>query len=468
MKINMRRLVLSSLGFLFALALFAQDNIDEGKNLFRTNCATCHNKNMKDKLIGPALGGVEERWPNTEDLHAWIRNSQKLIVDGNPRAVELWKEYSPTVMQPFENLTDAQIANILAYVNDVFTAAPAAAQTTATGQEGVPVESNSKNYVYYILLIALVFLAFMMSRVILNTRGIVNAEASGEVPVKPSFWSMFTNRTVIGFAIFALIVLGSYTTVKNGVALGRQQNYAPDQPIKFSHVTHAGLNKIDCQYCHDGARRSKHSIIPATNTCMNCHRAIKNGSTYGTAELTKIFVAAGFDPNTDKYIDDYESLTNDEIAAIYKKWIGNQYMETAEVASLDADGTRTVEEQWANIEESLTSDTKPNLQGPIEWVRIHALPDHVFFSHQQHVTVGKLECQQCHGKVEEMPVVRQYSTLSMGWCVNCHRQTEVSSFGDNNYYLDSYKKYHDELEAGKRTGVTVEDIGGTECQKCHY
>ena len=103
----MRRLVLSSLGFLFALALFAQDNIDEGKNLFRTNCATCHNKNMKDKLIGPALGGVEERWPNTEDLHAWIRNSQKLIVDGNPRAVELWKEYSPTVMQPFENLTDA-------------------------------------------------------------------------------------------------------------------------------------------------------------------------------------------------------------------------------------------------------------------------------------------------------------------------------------------------------------------------
>ncbi|MCB0658327.1 MAG: cytochrome c3 family protein, partial [Saprospiraceae bacterium] len=324
------------------------------------------------------------------------------------------------------------------------------------------------NFIYIILLVALAFLALMLGRVIINTRGILEAEASGQMPVKPSFWSMFTSRGVVGFAIFALIVLGSYTTVKNGVALGRQQNYAPEQPINFSHATHAGVNLIDCQYCHDGARRSKHSIIPATNTCMNCHKAIKYGSTYGTAELTKIFVAAGFNPNTDTYIDQYETLSEDDIAAIYKKWIGDQYMSQAGTASLDMEGTRTVEDQWNNIVESLTSETKEKLQGPIEWIRIHNLPDHVYFSHAQHVTVGKLECQQCHGKVEEMETVRQYSTLSMGWCVNCHRQTEVSSFGDNNYYLESYKKYHDEMEAGTRNGVTVQDIGGLECQKCHY
>ena len=463
----MRRLVLSSLGFFFALALFAQDNIEEGKNLFRTNCAACHNKNMKDKLIGPALGGVKDRWDSEESLYAWIRNSQKSIAEGNPRAQELWKEYSPTVMQPFENLTDAQIGNILAYVNDVFTGASAAAQSGGA-QQAVPVETKSDNFIYIILLVALAFLALMLGRVIINTRGILEAEASGQMPVKPTFWSMLTGRGQVGFAIFALIVLGSYTTVKNGVALGRQQNYAPEQPIKFSHATHAGVNLIDCQYCHDGARRSKHSIIPATNTCMNCHKAIKYGSTYGTAELTKIFVAAGFNPNTDTYIDQYETLSEDDIAAIYKKWIGDQYMSQAGTASLDMEGTRTVEDQWNNIVESLTSETKEKLQGPIEWIRIHNLPDHVYFSHAQHVTVGKLECQQCHGKVEEMETVRQYSTLSMGWCVNCHRQTEVSSFGDNNYYLESYKKYHDEMEAGTRNGVTVQDIGGLECQKCHY
>ena len=105
---------------------------------------------------------------------------------------------------------------------------------------------------------------------------------------------------------------------------------------------------------------------------------------------------------------------------------------------------------------------------PIVWNKVHNLPDHVYFNHSQHVTVGKLECQQCHGKIEEMGVVRQYAPLSMGWCINCHRQTEISDFNTNDYYLKSYKKYHDALAKGEKDKVTVEDIGGLECQKCHY
>jgi hypothetical protein len=133
---------------------------------------------------------------------------------------------------------------------------------------------------------------------------------------------------------------------------------------------------------------------------------------------------------------------------------------------MDRAGEELIEEQWQGIKSSLTNENKKQIQGPIEWVRIHNLPDHVYFNHAQHVSVGEVECQQCHGKVEEMEVVGQYAPLSMGWCINCHRETEVK-FADNEYYA-SYAKYHEELARGDRDKVTVEDIGGLECQKCHY
>ncbi len=103
---------------------------------------------------------------------------------------------------------------------------------------------------------------------------------------------------------------------------------------------------------------------------------------------------------------------------------------------------------------------------PIVWNRVYALPDHVFFSHAQHVNAGKVECATCHGKVEEMSILRQFNDLSMGWCVNCHRETEVQ-FIDNLFY-EKYEKLQEEMKAGNRKMVSVEDIGGTECMKCHY
>jgi len=269
------------------------------------------------------------------------------------------------------------------------------------------------------------------------------------------------SKSVIGFVIFAFVIIGGYKTVNNAIDLGRQQGYAPEQPIKFSHATHAGMQKIDCQYCHDGARRSKHSVIPAANTCMNCHKAVKKGSKYGTAEISKIYASTGYNPNTDKY-DLTEEGTEEEI----KKWIASNYIKANKLEKIDEEGTRVVAEQWKGIVESLTNDQKKTVQGPIEWIRIHNLPDHVYFNHAQHVTVGKVVCQNCHGKVEAMEVVQQYAPLSMGWCINCHRETEVK-FADNEYY-DSYELYHEQLRDGTREKVTVEDIGGLECQKCHY
>ncbi len=459
---------------IFSLSVIAQDQaaIESGKTLFKNNCASCHNKDMKSKLTGPALGGVEERWAEypQEDLYSWIRNSQSMISQGHPKATALWNEWKPTVMNSFPTLSDDDVANILAYIKCTYEGnCPGQVQVAA--DQGVPGQSKgeqeSNSLVYVFLLAILALLAIILARIISNLNYMAVMREKGEAPERKTLVEILTSKGVISFAIFAAVVIGGFITVNNAINLGRQQGYEPDQPIKFSHVTHAGVHKIDCNYCHDGARRSKHSVIPAANTCMNCHKAIKVGSQYGTGELTKIYASVGYDPNTDKYIEDYESMSEEDIKRIYTKWIADTYI--TDKGSLDSEGEELIENQWNGIVSSLTNeeagDTK--IQGPIEWVRIHNMPDHVYFNHAQHVSVGKVECQTCHGKVEEMEVVKQYSPLSMGWCINCHRQTEVK-FADNKYYDNYYEMYHEQIKNNKRDKVTVEDIGGTECQKCHY
>lgn len=452
------------------VSAIAQPSPDAGKTIFRNQCASCHNRNMTSDMTGPALGGVSERWAAypESDLYAWVRNSSALVAAGHPRAVEVYNQYNKIAMQAFPNLTDDDIASLLLYIEGTYNgtygvpvAGPAVATNQPAGGAGGIFAGNS---FYYIIFGFLIILALVLTRVLNKLKYLTDIQEGIETEGPRSLWSTLTSKGIVGIVIFALIVLGGYFTVNNAIGLNRMQEYQPDQPIKFSHTTHAGLNKIDCQYCHDGARRSKHSVIPATNTCMNCHKAIKVGSQYGTAELTKIYASIGYDPSKDVYIENYDELGEDDLKKVYTAWIANQYV--LDNGKLDRKGERMMEEQWEGIKSSLTSDTKPQIQGPIEWVRIHNLPDHVYFNHAQHVTVGKIACQQCHGKVEEMDVVKQYAPLSMGWCINCHRETEVK-FTDNPYYT-SYAKYHEEIQSGTRSKVTVEEIGGLECQKCHY
>lgn len=450
----------------FSTGSFGQGgDVDLGQKLFRTNCGQCHNRDMKSDLTGPALGPSLAAWAEypAEDLRAWVRNSQELISEGHPLAMEIWNAWKPSVMPPNPNLTDSDIDAIMAYVEAVYTGtlgggAEASAEVSqVTGDEGL-----NRYWVVGGLGVALILLIFILWN-ILGRLNEVSALQEGKEYAAPTLRDLFTGRTAIGIYVLLFIILGGYFTVNRAVDLNRQQGYQPEQPIKFSHVTHAGINKIDCQYCHDGAHRSKQSLIPATNTCMNCHAAIKTGGQYGTAEITKIYASIGFDPNTNVYIEDYENLSQEEVKAVFTKWIGDQY--ELENDKMDAKGEQLVEDQWNHIVESLTTESKPMVQGPIPWVRIHNLPEHVYYNHQQHVIAGRQACQTCHGPVEEMEVVEQYSTLSMGWCINCHRATNVDF---NNKYYDIYTHYHDEIVRGERSSVTVEDIGGTECQKCHY
>ncbi|MFT6335575.1 MAG: cytochrome c2 [Halioglobus sp.] len=451
---------------MFSFNLQAQVSADAGKIVFKNYCASCHNKNMVSAMTGPALAGVEDNWDTTENLYAWIRNSQAMIFEvGHPRAIELWNEYKPSAMTAFPNLTDDEIASTLLYINAVADGTFNIPVGGAVQALDTAVEESSNGWLYALLLLILVLLAALLTRII-NNLDVLAAVKEGKEIQQRTLMQSLTSKGVVGFLIFGLVVLAGYTTVTNATNLGRQQGYQPDQPIKFSHETHAGINKIDCQYCHDGARRSKHSVIPAANTCMNCHKAIKVGSEYGTAELTKIYASIGYNPTTDKYMENYEDLSTEESKEIYTKWIEDQYLAVTELAELDAEGKDVVRTQWDGIVSSLTNEQKEKVQGPIEWIRIHNLPDHVYFNHAQHVTVGGVECQDCHGAIEEMEVVKQHSPLSMGWCINCHRKTEVK-FKENEYY-ESYSQYHEDLQSGAKDKVTVADIGGLECQKCHY
>ena len=123
-------------------------------------------------------------------------------------------------------------------------------------------------------------------------------------------------------------------------------------------------------------------------------------------------------------------------------------------------GTRSGMFEIAKITDSYENNK------PLEWIRVHNVPDHVFFSHAQHVGAGGTDCSECHGDVAKMTRVRQVSDLSMGWCINCHRTKKVN-FRDNNFYMQ-YRELSDKLRKGETDSITVERTGGTECMKCHY
>ena len=199
--------------------------------------------------------------------------------------------------------------------------------------------------------------------------------------------------------LFFTSIFITCTLVVTAIAIGRSSDYAPDQPVKFSHKVHVGQNGTDCIYCHSSAPYSKSAGIPPVSVCMNCHLLVRNGTRSGAMEIAKVLSA---------------------------------------------------------FEE----------KKPIEWIKVYNLPDHVFFSHAQHVSAGGISCQKCHGNVEEMHVIKQVADLSMGWCISCHRNTKVNFKG--NLFYSEYKDLMEKIKKGDIDSVTVDMLGGIECMKCHY
>jgi mono/diheme cytochrome c family protein len=392
----------------------------KGKELFNANCAACHK--LDAKATGPALRGVAGKYEMSW-IYKWVHNSSELIKSGDAAAVKVFEENNKVVMTAFPQLSEGDIDNIIAYTSTPKEEAPAAAGATpAPGTEAAATSDSglSNNIILGALALVMAMLVIMLVLVNNVLRKVAKANNIEVAPKQPriSIWKAFVkNQFLILVTVIFLLLSGAYLVYGFLMQVGVDQEYAPIQPIHYSHRIHAGDNEINCKYCHSAARVSKNAGIPSLNICMNCHKNISEvAETTATSEYSKAFY-------------------DEQIQKLYTA-VG-----------------------WDKTTQSYTGKTQP-----VKWVRIHNLPDFVYFNHSQHVTVAGVECQTCHGPVQEYEIQKQFAPLTMGWCIDCHRKTDVKMEG-NEYYT----KIHEQLS--KKYGVdklTAAQMGGLECGKCHY
>ena len=398
------------------------DLIAEGEKLFKANCAACHSVGT-NKVVGPGLQGISDK-RSEEWLLKWIANSGELIASGDADAVAIFEEYNKVPMPP-QPVTPEQIKSILAYIKNPPVKENAVADNATT--EEVKEESSVNKYIFIGLAVVLLILVVLLNKARVSVAKLAASEKGEEFKGPVSLidalkYTVSNNKGLVAAFVIVVFFVSLLKLMDGALAIGVHQDYMPEQPIKFSHKIHAGDDKIDCNYCHSSARHSKTSGIPSLNVCMNCHKYIDgshgktftyNGEEYSMEdEIKKVYAALDYDPATQTYGDN---------------------------------------------------------PTPVKWIKVHNLPDHVFFSHAQHVTAGKQKCQTCHGPVEEMEVLKQQEPLTMGWCINCHRETKVSTEG-NGYYEDMHSRMPDDYKHQVMADdkITVDEIGGLECAKCHY
>ena len=423
-------------------SIYAQDlkgDAKKGEALFKTNCSACHA--LDKQLVGPALGGVVDRLKTEQNLgvdwfQKWIRDNKALRASGDKYANEVFEKFKKVEMTQFPSLSDQDVADILEYTTNPPKVEPAA-EDAANSPEAQKAAQEEKNQ-SIIILVSLVSIAGLLLWILFRLSQLVKLQRkSGEISDLDatrihSLGEFYNKYQTLGKTVMGLLAVLALYGIWNWLMwVGVYKGYQPEQPIYFSHKIHAGENKIDCQLCHSSAKYGKVSEIPSVNVCMNCHKGIaeykgkyieegKDRAFY-TAEIKKIYEAAGWDEGSQSY----------------------------------------------------TGKIKP-----IEWVRIHNMPDFVYFNHSQHVVAGEqtimkakkvdVVCKACHGQVQEMDKVQMANNFTMGWCIECHRTTEVDM--TNGYNKEYYQKLHDKLKKqyGGETKMTVDAIGGLECGKCHY
>ncbi len=393
----------------------------DGEKLFKGNCSSCHK--VDQNMTGPALKGVEERWAGKKELlYKWIKNPAAVKDMGDPYVNKMLAEWEPRAgLMTAQSVTDEDIDAILDYVRNW---APAVVKGP-DGPDPVPVDGGLSTTWLLIILFILLILVFSLWGV-RSSIGKISAAMRASEGLEPEpefsygqraklwFWENKIFASVVSILIVVYLSVAGYEAL---MGVGVYTGYTPKQPIKFNHSLHAGENAVACVYCHHSALKSKHAGIPSANICMNCHKGINQGrNDEGTAEIQKIYAAVGWDEENQRYT---------------------------------------------------------GVENPIQWVKVHNLPDHAYFNHAQHYVVGKIECQECHGQIQEdYTVAGQHSPLTMGWCIDCHNQTAVN-MTDNGYYDEVHKRLvdhnKDELKKYLEDGsITVRELGGWECAKCHY
>jgi len=403
-------------GLSHTIKIYAQN----GEQLFKQNCASCHS--IFKAVVGPPLANFEEHgpWADRNKLYEWIANPPAFMAK-DQYSKGLQQEFG-TVMQAFgDQLSHKDIDAIVDYINQV--AANGPGKPTAKPVSEPTAENNW--VIFGIISLVMAFIAAILLHVNSNLKKLSDDK---EGIIRPEPVPVYRNKFYISVISFILFILVGYYVTKGAIGIGRQKSYEPRQPIYFSHKVHAGINQINCLYCHGNAWESRHAAIPSVNVCLNCHRAIQSYQ-----QGPRLFDPEGNEVNG----------TN-EIQKLYK---------------------------YARFDPANPSRWTPALAKPIEWIKIHNLPDHVYFNHSQHVRVGNVQCQTCHGPITQMDEVKQFAELSMGWCINCHRESKVNfDYNDTlgNKFYGIYEKLHRDFQNHKIDSIKVQDIGGVECQRCHY
>ena len=419
------------------------DVYSQGEALFKAKCASCHQPHKNG--TGPKLFEVRSKWIDEGamegSIYQWVSNWQTAAAtDPYAKTVADW---SPTAMQAFPELKKEDVDAILDWVDaQPDPATMVASSAVSVGGGEVVTEEDSNSWVWILLGIIFVTVIMAVSGVRRQLKHVTSEVDGDEVNEGLTYSDEFRtwawkNRKYVGLASLVLFISLCVSGILSLSTIGVVENYQPSQPIAFPHAIHTGTNGIDCKYCHNSVTKSKSAGLPTVNVCMNCHKQVNGRTPEQQEQISKIYNAAGWDPEGMSY----------------------------------------------------SGKTKE-----IVWNKVHVLPDHVYFNHSQHVVVGGIDCKQCHGDMTKMTetvkvqpvselnkvegnITLTKTTLTMGWCIECHGEKEISNGSidskNDGYYNEIHKRllnndkslYTNYLEDGK---VTVKELGGWECAKCHY
>lgn len=397
--------------FLFSgVEVFAQKDqvptdeaiIKNGESLFKDwGCNTCHA--VDRKVVGPALAGVYDR-RTLPWIYEFVRNSSKVIASGDAQAVAVYNEYNQLQM-PNHDLEDEQILAIMAYVKNT---------------EDNPVVVDQPDP---------------------NVGGEVVAQ-EGAIP------SQYVNIIIIGLIVVLLLIL-----LVLAIMIRFMQRYLKDK----KELSEDDLEIVEEKF--DLMAFIKSPTVIGIVTFLVIALAAKNV----IDGLYMVGVQQNYQPEQPIAFSHKIHAGDYEIDCQYCH-TGVEIAKSANIPSVNI---------CMNCHSMIKTDSKEIQKlyaaqesgKPIEWVRVHNLPDLAYFNHSQHVNVGQIECQTCHGEIQEMEVVKQFAPLTMGWCIDCHRNTELNTEG--NGYYDKLVEMHNKVN-GEKNKMKVEDIGGLECSKCHY
>ena len=382
--------------------------IQAGDALFKANCTQCHAIN--EQVVGPALGGISKRRPITWII-PWIKNSSKLIASGDEYAIAINNKFQKQQMPSF-GLSDKEITSIVAYITSQEGQPAAAVAGGVTAQNagapdgaaagGTDAGAGAGKYVD-ILLIALVVVLIVMVVTLIIIGNLMKDVLRGRKDLDGRDNEILEQRFDWGKFYRSPVLRGIV-----GVVFALVLLYEGVQSVMAVGLTQG--------YQPTQPIAFSHKLHAGTNqiNCVYCHTSVYKGK---SANI----------PSANICMNCHSQIKTEspEIKKIY----------------------RAIERKQ-----------------PVQWVRIHNLPDLAYFNHSQHTQVAGLQCQTCHGPIQNMEVVYQYSALTMGWCINCHRESPLNTKG--NAYYDNLVKLHDTKNAG--APFTVSSNGGTECSKCHY